>query len=222
MAFADRTEAGRLLARVVARHFAAPPGATAPTAHRPLVLALPRGGVPVAIPIAHAIDGDLDVVIVRKIGAPGQPELGVGALAEDGPPLVDRAAMAHLHLTDADIAPVVAGERTELARRTRRYRGDRPAPAVDGRTVVLVDDGLATGVTALAAVGWIRSRNPARLIVATPVCSRPARQALVTKADAVLCLHVPRRFRAVGAWYDDFSQLTDDDVIRGLAERKAG
>jgi predicted phosphoribosyltransferase len=207
MAFADRSEAGRALARRV----------VALPVVGPLVLALPRGGVPVAVPVAALTGGDLDVVIARKLGAPGQPEFGVGALVEDGPPLVDRAALDRLGITDDDLAPVVAHERAELARRTLAYRGDRPAPRVAGRTVVVVDDGLATGVTALAALRWVRSGGPARLVMAVPVGSRPACAAVARVADDVVCLRTPRRFRAVGRWYDDFAQLTDDDVVRALA-----
>jgi predicted phosphoribosyltransferase len=207
--FADRAEAGRALARRVA--------ALSLEGRRPLVLALPRGGVPVAVPVAAETGGELDVVIARKIGAPGQPELGIGALAEDGPPLVDRAAMAHLGVTDDDLAPVVERERAELARRTRLYRGDRPAPRVAGRAVVVVDDGLATGVTAVAALRWVRAGGPSRLVMAVPVGSRPGCAAVARVADDVVCLRTPRRFRAVGRWYHDFSQLTDADVVRALA-----
>jgi len=210
--FADRDDAGRALAEHVARHL--PEG---PAHGRPLVLALPRGGVPVAGHVAERISGDLDVIIVRKIGAPGHPEFGVGAVAEDGPPVFDHAALSHLGLVEADLAGTVERERAELARRVLRYRGDRPAPAVSGRVVVVVDDGLATGVTARAALRWLAARGPHRLMLAVPVCSRQARVALAGEADPVVCLSAPEPFSSVGRWYDDFRQLTDDDVARSLA-----
>lgn len=215
MIFADRDEAGRALAEQVARQLPGEPGAAGE--QRPLVLALPRGGVPVAAHVAARIGGDLDVVIVRKIGAPGHHEYGVGAIAEDGPPVFDLEALRYFGITPADLADTVAQERTELARRVRQYRGNRPKPPVTGRVVVVVDDGLATGITAHAAVSWLRQQGPGRLILAVPVCSRQAHDALAGEADAVICLHAPEQFTAVGLWYEDFHQLTDADVEEILA-----
>lgn len=214
--FADRDQAGRALAYRLAERMPAAPGRD-----RPLVLALPRGGVPVAAAVAERLPGDLDVVIARKIGAPGRPELGVGAIAEDGPPVLDRDTLRELGVTEADLAGTIEAERAELARRARRYRRDRPPPDVTGRTAVLVDDGLATGVTARAALRWLHGRRPERIVLAVPVCSRPARDALAGDADLVVCLHAPERFVAVGQWYGDFRQLTDADVDRGLARHRS-
>ena len=211
MLFADRDEAGRELAAEIARVYRGRPGE-----QRPLVLALPRGGVPVAAHVAAAIDAELDVVVARKIGAPGRPEYGIGAIAEDGPPTYDVDALDALGLTEADLAETVAAERAELNRRIQRYRGDRPLPPITGRTVVVVDDGLATGVTAVATLRRLRLRAPARLLLGLPVCAPAARDMVDAEADQVICLHMPPLFRAVGQWYDDFEQLTDADVDRLL------
>jgi putative phosphoribosyl transferase len=210
--FRDRAEAGRLLAdrlladRLVAGRLAGAAGDT------DLVLALPRGGLPVAAPIAARFGAELDIVVARKLGAPGRPEFGVGAIAEDGPPVYDRDNLSYAGVTEEGMAATLADERAELRRRVRRYRGDRPAPPVTGRAVVLVDDGLATGVTAHAALRWIRGRDPARVLLAVPVCAPQARDLLAPETDDVICLHAPADFRAVGRWYEDFGQLTDDDV----------
>jgi putative phosphoribosyl transferase len=209
--FADRVAAGRALAKTVAR-FVGHLGVD----RRPLVLALPRGGVPVAAPVAQTIGAELDVVVARKISAPGHREYGIGAIAEDGPPVFDSAALRELGLTEEDLAEAVAQEREELARRIRQYRGDRRLPSPDGRIVVVVDDGVATGVTARAALRWLRPRPCRALLMASPVCSEQADRALAADADAVICLHRPARFRAVGQWYADFTQLTDADVRRAL------
>jgi putative phosphoribosyl transferase len=203
MMFANRAEAGRALADRLA--------ATV-TDDNPLVLALPRGGLPVAGPVAERLGGELDIVVARKIGAPGRPEFGVGAIAEDGPPVFDQDNLRWAGVSEAGVAGILGAERVELRRRIRRYRGDRPAPAPAGRTVVVIDDGLATGVTARAALIWVRAQGPARLILAAPVCAPQARDALSAEADDVVCLAVPDPFLAVGRWYDDFEQLTDEDV----------
>jgi predicted phosphoribosyltransferase len=210
MRFRDREEAGRELGarlRLLREKDELP---------RPVVLALPRGGVTVALEVARALDAPLDVLVARKIGAPFQPELGVGALAGDGPPLYDRESLARLGLTEAELAPVVRRERAELKRRERLYRQGRPAADLSGRTVVVVDDGLATGVTARAALRAVRGGAPRRVVLAVPVSSPQAARLLRPEVDELVCLAQPSDFRAVGLWYDDFEQLSDDDVLRAL------
>ncbi|POX41469.1 phosphoribosyltransferase [Streptomyces sp. Ru73] len=218
MRFTDRRDAGRQLARRVREHLAGTPphlqGGHPPDG--PLVLALPRGGVPVAAEIARELGAPLDVLVARKIGAPGQRELGIGALAGEDPPLFDRRALEFLSLSEDRLAADVARERGELHRRERLYRGDRPPPEVAGRTVILVDDGLATGMTATAALRALRSRGPAAVVLAVPVASPTTAAALAEEADVVLCLSKPPDFRAVGEWYEDFTQVSDEDVLRTL------
>jgi putative phosphoribosyl transferase len=182
----------------------------------PVVLALPRGGVPVAAEVAEALRVPLDVLVVRKIGAPGRPEAGIGAIADDEPPLFDQHSLRRLGIREARLAPHVARERAELHRREDAYRKGRPPPSVRDRTVILVDDGLATGVTARAALRHLRGRKPARLILAVPVGATDARSALREEADDVICLHQPRDFYAVGQWYEDFAQVSDSEVTEAL------
>ena len=207
--FIDREHAGRELAGALAGH----------VRDRPLVLALPRGGVPVAAEVATATGGDLDIVVARKIGAPGQPEFGIGALAEDGKPVLDEPTLADLGVSEADLADMIRRERAEIERRRRTYRGDRPAPAVEDREVVLVDDGLATGVTARAALRWVRDHAPRRVVLAVPACASRTERDLAEDADEIVCLHAPPYFYAVGQAYADFRQLGDEDVIRLLRTR---
>lgn len=214
-AFPDRREAGRRLGHEVVAYLREV-GAVG----RPLVLALPRGGLPVGLEVAAAVGGDLDIVVARKIGLPGQPEYGIGAVTADGPPIFATSALRRLGLREEDLAGAVDTERAEARRRLRRYRGDLPAPDVAGRTVIVTDDGLATGVTATAALRQLRERDPALLVFAAPVCAPDSAQRLRGIADAVVYVLAPRDFMAVGAWYDDFRQLTDDDVVAILAESR--
>jgi putative phosphoribosyl transferase len=204
--FRDRRDAGRQLSeRFVASRL-----------HDPLILALPRGGVPVAFEVAKALSAPLDVFIVRKIGAPGQPELGIGAIAEGGEVVAYGAALRRLGLTKTRFAQLAAQERPELERRIQRYRGARTLPDMDDRDVVLVDDGFATGVTAEAALRSLRGRRARRLILAVPACAPRATQRLAGVADDVVFVVEPEGFEAVGQLYDDFSQTSDEEVVRLL------
>ncbi|MDT0405364.1 MULTISPECIES: phosphoribosyltransferase [Streptomyces] len=210
MRFRDRRQAGReLAARLRERQ---DEGALPD----PVVLALPRGGAAVAFEVARALDAPLDVLVVRKIGAPFHEEFGVGAMAGDGIPLYDEDALLRLGLSEADLAPVVARERAELRRREERYRQGRPPPELAGRTVIVVDDGLATGSTARAALRALRARDPGHLVLAVPVGAAEGVTLMRSEADEVLCLHEPAAFMAVGQWYEEFDQLTDEDVLDAL------
>jgi predicted phosphoribosyltransferase len=210
MQFRDRRQAGRELAdtlRTRQEQGALPD---------PVVLALPRGGVTVAAEVARALGAPLDVLVVRKIGAPFQEELGVGAITGDDEALFDEDTLAGLGLSRSELAPVVERERAELRRREGLYREGRPAPDLRGRTVIVVDDGLATGVTARAALRSVRHRAPRRVVLAVPVGSPEAVDLLRAEADDVICLYQPARFMAVGLWYEDFQQLSDADVLEAL------
>jgi putative phosphoribosyl transferase len=206
--FRDRRDAGQRLADELARR----------SWHAPLVLGLPRGGVPVAFEVARALDAPLDVIVARKLGAPGHPELGIGAIAEGGARYVDRRAQRALGITDAALAKVEAAETVELERRVARYRGDRPLPDLTERQVILVDDGLATGVTARAALRALVDRAPRSITLAVPVAASETVDELVRAGLDVLCLDQPRDFYAVGAWYQHFDETSDREVLRLLAD----
>ncbi|MGR7024036.1 phosphoribosyltransferase [Geodermatophilus sp. URMC 62] len=217
--FADRRDAGRQLAARLTD-----PGRTGavPLGPDALVLGLPRGGVVVAAEVAAALGAELDVVAVRKLGLPGHPELAMGALAAVGDTVQSvrsEAVLARVTVDAAAADEVYRAELAELRRRQRAYRGDRPPPDVAGRTVVLVDDGLATGSTARAALGAVRGAGPAAVVVAVPVGAPDVCSGL--DADQVVCLLTPSPFGAVGRYYDDFGQTTDDEVAAALARSPA-
>jgi putative phosphoribosyl transferase len=209
--FADRADAGARLARRLAEM---------PWSD-PVVLGLARGGVPIAAIVADALDAPLEVAVARKIGAPGRPEFGIGAVTPDGPPRYDERTLAALGLTPDDLREACERERAEARRRLQRYRQGRDPVPLAGRDVILVDDGLATGVTARAALGVLRAAGPARLVFAAPVCARDSRDALcaAADADAVVCVFAPPEFGAVGLWYRDFGQTSDEEVLAALASR---
>ncbi|WP_306320349.1 MULTISPECIES: phosphoribosyltransferase [unclassified Streptomyces] len=211
MPFRDRTHAGEELALRMLEW--ADSRSEAGGLVDPVVLALPRGGVPVAAPVAHALHARLDVLVARKIGVPGRRETAIGALVGEEPPLFDRAALELLGLSEDRLGPDVAEARDELRRREHLYRSDRPAPRVEGRTVVLVDDGLATGLTATVALLSLRRRGPARLVLAAPVGSPHTVADLRGHADDVLCLDQPPHFHAVSAGYERFPQVSDTEVM---------
>jgi len=202
MQFIDRRHAGRLLAQELARYRDDP---------AVVVLALPRGGVPVAFEVATALHAPLDVFIVRKLGLPGHEEFAMGAIASGGV-MVMNPDVAGFHVPQTAVDAVAARERAELDRREQLYRGDRAPLELRNRIVILVDDGLATGSTMLAAVRSVRLQNPGSVVVAVPVASPEAVQALRSEADDVVCLATPDPFRAVGLWYRDFGQTSDDEV----------
>jgi putative phosphoribosyl transferase len=209
--FRDRTDAGQFLATKLTAY-----------ASRPdvLVLALPRGGVPVAFEVAKALSAPLDVFLVRKLGVPGQEELAMGAIASGGVRALNQEVVEMLHIPEGVIAAVADEEQRELERRERAYRGDRPVPSMRGCTIILVDDGLATGSSMRAAAAALRQRGPARIVVAVPTAAPETCSELKTEVDEIVCAITPDPFYAVGLWYEDFSQTTDQEV-RDLLERAA-
>ncbi len=208
--FRDRREAGRLLA-----------GKLAAYANRPgvLVLALPRGGVPVAYEVARSLNAPLDIFVVRKLGVPGYEELAMGAIATGGVRVLNDQLVERLGIPDHMIDAVAEREQRELARRERLYRGGRPTLDVRGRTVILVDDGLATGATMHAAIAALRKLQPARIVVGVPTASPETCEEMRPEADEVICAITPEPFHAVGRWYQDFSQTSDEEVRQLLGQQ---
>jgi predicted phosphoribosyltransferase len=208
--YRDRADAGRALAADLLA-FAGRPNV--------LVLALPRGGVPVAFEIARLLRAPLDVFVVRKLGVPGHEELAMGAIATGDIVVLNREVLSMLRISREDLDAAIGRERLELARRDREYRDSRPPPQIGDRLVILVDDGLATGSTMLAAVRALREEHPQRIIVAVPVASREAVALLRSEGVEVVCPATPEPFYGVGWWYQDFSQTTDAEVREQLAQQ---
>jgi putative phosphoribosyl transferase len=209
--FRNRREAGRHLATLLT-----------PYAHRSdvIVLALPRGGVPVAFEVARALDAPLDVFVVRKLGVPGHEEFAMGAIATGGVMVLDQGTLAYLNIPHSEVERVAAEEKAELERREREYRSGQLPLDVAGKTVILVDDGLATGASMRAAVRALRKRAPRRIIIAAPVASAEACEAMRQEADECVCTSVPEPLFGVGVWYRDFSQTEDYEVQALLASAR--
>lgn len=210
--FRNRTEAGKLLARKLIQY-----GDRSDV----LVLGLPRGGVPVAFEVAKALNAPLDIWLVRKLGVPGHQELAMGAIASGGMQVLNDDVLAWLRISGHTIAEVADLELHELQRRDRVYRGDRPPPQIRDRIVILVDDGLATGSTMRAAIGGLKPQHPQRIVIAVPVGPPDTCDRLRSEADEVVCLMTPTHFSAIGPWYEDFEQTTDEEVCELLAKTLA-
>lgn len=206
--FRDRVHAGKVLAAELADLRGTPDL---------LVLGLPRGGVPVALEVARALDAPLDVFLVRKLGVPSHPELAMGAIASGGVRVLNDDVVEMLRIDPGMIEEVARQEQAELKRRQREYRGDRPEPKIEGSTVVLVDDGLATGSTMRAAAKAVRAAHPRSLVIAVPTGAQETCASLASEADRVICATTPEPFYAVGMWYQEFLQTTDDEVRECLA-----
>jgi putative phosphoribosyl transferase len=206
--FEDRRDAGRRLAGKLSRF----------TDERPVVFALPRGGVPVGYEISRSLGVPLDVFVSRKLGAPDQPEFGIGAVAAGGVRVLNQDVVRRLGIPDDYIEQITAQETAEVGRRLRYFRGQRPEPEVGGRTAILVDDGLATGVTARAAVESLRRRGPKRLVLAAPVCAAQTAELFESRVDDLVCLECPSDLGAIGFWYRNFEQTSDEEVVE-LLER---
>jgi putative phosphoribosyl transferase len=211
--FRDRSDAGVQLAAQLGRYAGRPDT---------LVLALPRGGVPVAYEIARALGARLDVFLVRKLGLPGHEEFAIGAIASGGVRVLNEETLRDYAISGDQVEALVAAEELELERRERQYRGDRPFPSVEGRTVILVDDGLATGSTMRAAIAALRQERPERIVVAVPVAPPETCSELRRIVEEILCLMTPDPFYAVGLWYEDFSQTTDEEVREYLERGRMG
>jgi putative phosphoribosyl transferase len=210
--FRDRTEAGRFLAELL-RDYAGRDDV--------IVLALPRGGVPVGYEVAKALDAPLDVFVSRKLGVPGHEELAMGAIASGGLAVLNQAAIEALGISEERLRDVANAEYQELRRREQAYREGREPPDLEGKTVILVDDGLATGSTMRAAALAVREQKPAKIVVAVPVAAAETCDEFRDVVDEIVCGLQPRPFQAVGLWYDDFSETTDDEVRELLARAKA-
>ena len=209
MPFIDRKDAGRQLAKALARY----------KSQRPVVLALPRGGVPVAAEVANVLDAPLDLILVRKIGVPFQPELAMGAVVDGAEPVIVRneEVIRLSGVSETDFNAIRDEQLAEIERRRKLYLGDRPHPEISGRTVIVVDDGIATGATTRAALHAMRMRKPSKLVLAVPVAPTDTLKRLRGEADDIVCLEDYEEFGAIGLFYSDFSQTSDSEVIEILA-----
>ena len=203
----DRITAGRALAKAMTNYH---------DRQDLLVLALPRGGVPVAYELAEALHAPLDLMLVRKLGSPGQQELAMGAIASGGVRVLNDELVSYLHVSEETLEKVAVREQKELERRERAYRGDRPWPEITGKCVILVDDGVATGATMRVAIKALRKQNPKEVVVAVPVAPPDTIEVLRREADDVVCLAMPEPFTAIGLWYVNFSQVSDEEVTEQL------
>ena len=212
MPFIDRTDAGRQLAKALARY----------KAQRPVVLALPRGGVPVAAEVATVLDAPLDLILVRKIGVPFQPELAMGAVVDGREPVIVRNedVISLTGVSEQEFNATCDQQLAEIDRRRKLYLGDRPHPQIAGRTVIVVDDGIATGATTRAALQAIRMRKPSKLVLAVPVAPTESLKKLRSEADEIICLEDYEDFGAIGLFYSDFAQVSDTEVIEILARHQ--
>jgi putative phosphoribosyl transferase len=212
MIFSNRMEAGRSLAWRLDKYA---------DRNDVLVLGIPRGGVPVAFAVAKALHAPLDVLLLRKLGVPGHEELAFGAIASGGVRVLDRQTLRELSISPTQVETVTARERRELERRELVYRGSRPALSVAGKTVILIDDGIGTGASVLAAIQALRQLGPAKIVVAVPVAPPGVGERLAGETDEFVCVATPDHFVAVGQFYDDFSQVSDEEVI-GMLSRNQG
>lgn len=208
--FRDRLDAGRQLAEKLLKY----------EKKNPLVVALPRGGVSVGFPIAQVLRVPLEVIIVRKLGVPQNPEFGIGAIAEDGVTFLDTKWIEALQISPAELRAIKASEKVELERRAHLYRKGKLLPLLTSKTVILVDDGLATGVTARAALMAIKKHHPKKIVLAVPICSKKTMVSLSSFVDTIICLQTPEHLESVGMYYRDFHQITDGEVVRLLKEGK--
>lgn len=208
--FRDRRDAGKKLSGRLIHH----------RDGSPVVFALPRGGVPVGYEVALALDAPLDVIVARKLGAPDQPEFGIGAVAPGGVRVLNESAVRRLGIPEDYLDRITRQETAEVERRLKHFRGDRPETYVAGRTAILVDDGLATGVTARAAVEALRLRKPERIVLAAPICAAQTAGLFQAEVDDLVCLNCPPDLGAIGFWYHDFDQTPDEEVIELLEARR--
>lgn len=208
--FKDRSQAGQRLAQLVKKY----------SIEKPIILALPRGGVPLGFEIAKVLKVPLDVIITRKLGVPGNKELGVGAIAERDSKILDPNMLSQSGLTEDDLEEIVKEENIEMARRIKLYRGNKPLPDLKNKTVILVDDGLATGVSAKAAIVSVKKLNPKKIIFAAPVCSYDTGRELSFLVDDLVCLTVPLNVYAIGFWYENFEQISDEEVLDLLKQAR--